>query len=115
MAARKLKRYEIMSNPLGAIKRWPALESFSYDDCQPGCDCGGHVGPGTCGCHVTGAEARKWIRSLESEADALAPVVEVAQRFVSAFHGWGRDSDEFTAAINDLCAAVLSYEDHLGR
>lgn len=40
-----------------------------YGDCRPDCDCGDHQGPRSCGCHVTGEEARTWIRDLEQQRD----------------------------------------------
>lgn len=54
-------------------------DESNYGECRPDCDCGDHQGPRSCGCHVTGAEARDWIRELEAEADAMRPVVEAAK------------------------------------
>lgn len=40
-------------------------------ECDPSCDCSDHRSPRNCLCHVTGAEAREWIRREEARADAL--------------------------------------------
>lgn len=51
-------------------------EPFSFDDCRVDCDCGGHEGPRSCGCHVTGAEARQWIRQFEAERAEVERVLD---------------------------------------
>lgn len=41
-----------------------------YGECDPACDCGDHQGR-SCGCHVTGEEARTWLRQQDIELDQL--------------------------------------------
>lgn len=43
-----------------------------YGECAYNCDCGDHAGPRSCGCHVTGEEARTWIRQQATEIDTLS-------------------------------------------
>jgi hypothetical protein len=68
-------------------------EQFSYDDCRSDCDCGDH-GPRSCGCHVTGAEAREWIRRAEDQRDEAAGQLAIlrdrlrAAETVCTLFGW---------------------------
>lgn len=42
-----------------------------YGECWDNCDCGDHKGPRSCGCHITGEEARAYIRQQEDEIEHL--------------------------------------------
>jgi hypothetical protein len=72
-----------------------------YGECAYNCDCGDHAGPRSCGCHVTGEEARTWIRQQETEIDTLS--------WLHAEAVWQRDQENtYTEQYHDECVRLTT-------